>query len=100
MQNTTMKKTKGLINFGPKTYLIKSVMCTLILLWNFEYNKKMKCSIFANLKTKKNPLLQKTLKARMYDVWSFGVVINLKQNAKIWNKVPKGNYHEFSLNPK
>jgi len=62
--------------------------------------QEMKCLIFANLKTKKNPLLQKKLEARMYDVWSLGVVINLKQSVKMWNIVPKGNYHEFSLNLK
>jgi len=58
----------------------------------------MKCLIFTNLKIKKDTLLQKNLEARMYDVWSLGVVINLKQSAKMWNKAPKGNYHEFSLN--
>ncbi len=52
---------------------------------------------FANLKTKKDPLLQKNLEARMYDIWNLGVVINLKQNAKMWKKVPKGDYLEFSL---
>lgn len=30
--NTTTTKPKGLKNFGAKTYIIKSVMCTLIFL--------------------------------------------------------------------